>query len=90
MNINTFFAFDPNDSDEIRLEKFAIFLVAGACSLAGVVWTAMYYFVFGWGVTALLPLFFVVIVGGALILRGLALRYALGAAARSAPTTRTG
>ncbi len=67
MNIRTFFAFDPNDTEEIRLEKFAIFLVAGSCSLAGIVWTALYYFTFGWGLTAYLPASFVIIVGTALL-----------------------
>jgi hypothetical protein len=41
------FAFDPKDTEEIRLEKFAAFLVAGSCTFAGCIWTAMYYFVFG-------------------------------------------
>ena len=68
MNVRTFFAFDPNDTDKIRLEKFAIFIVAGACFLAGIVWTAMYYFIFGWGLTTLLPALFVIIVGGALLI----------------------
>ncbi len=57
MNLRTFFAFDPKDTDEIRLEKFAIFLVAASCCLAGFVWTAMYYFAFGWGLTTILPAF---------------------------------
>ena len=39
MKLQTFFAFDPADSDERRVEKFAIFLVARACTLAGLVWT---------------------------------------------------
>lgn len=68
MNLRTFFAYDPADTDEIRLEKFAIFLVAGSCCLAGVVWTAMYYAFFGWSVTTLLPFGFVIFVGSALAL----------------------
>ncbi|UCG24625.1 MAG: adenylate/guanylate cyclase domain-containing protein [Chloroflexota bacterium] len=67
MNIQTFFAYDPSDTDETRVEKFAIFLVAGACCLAGVIWTLMYYVVFGFGLITLLPFSFVVIVGLALI-----------------------
>ena len=67
MNLKTFFAFDPQDTDKIRLEKFAIFLVAGACTIAGCIWTAMYYFVFGWGLTTLLPFCFIIIVGSSLI-----------------------
>ena len=41
------FAFDPKDSDEIRQEKFAALLIAGSCSVAGFIWTLMYYIVFG-------------------------------------------
>ena len=49
------FAYDPNDTDEARLEKVTIALVAGSCTVAGGVWTLMYYVVFGMGLTALLP-----------------------------------
>lgn len=67
MTLKTFFAYDPNDSDEVRLEKFAILLVAGACSIAGLVWTTMYALIFGWSFTTLLPLSFTIIVGSALV-----------------------
>ena len=75
MNLRTFFAYDPNDTDEIRLEKFAIFLVAGACTLAGLVWTAMYYLIFGWGLTTILPFGFVIIVGAALVISHITKRH---------------
>lgn len=68
MNLRTFFAYDLNDTDEIRLEKFAAFLVAGSCCLAAIVWTAMYYIVFGWGLTTLLPLSFAILVGFSLFI----------------------
>lgn len=68
MNFRTFFAYDPQDSQEIRLEKFTIFLVAGACTVAGSIWSLMYMFVFGWGLTAQLPFLFTIIVGSALII----------------------
>jgi guanylate cyclase len=68
MKLQTFFAYDPADSDERRVEKFAIFLVASACCLAGVVWTAMYYVVFGPGFTTWLPLLFLVCVGSSLVI----------------------
>lgn len=67
MKLTTFFAYDPQDSEEIRVEKFTILLVAGACCLAGLVWTAMYYFVFGFSLTTYLPLLFTIIVGSSLI-----------------------
>jgi hypothetical protein len=68
MNRVTYFAFDPQDTDEIRVEKFAILLVAGACCLAGIIWAAMYYFFFGFGLTSILPFFFVIFVGSSLII----------------------
>jgi len=63
----TFFAYDPGDKDEVRLEKFAALLISGSCTLAGLIWTAMYYYVFGWSLTALLPAIFVLIVGSAIL-----------------------
>ncbi len=66
MNPKLLFAYDPSDSDEIRLEKSTIFLVAVSCCLAGMAWTVMYYVVFGFGLVAILPFCFVVIVGGSL------------------------
>jgi len=67
MNVATAFAYDPDDSDEVRLEKITIFIVAASCCVAAVVWTAMYYFIFGLAFTTYLPLLFGVIVGGALV-----------------------
>lgn len=61
------FAYSPNDTDDVRLEKLAIFLVAGSCCLAGVVWAAMYWLIFGPGLTTALPALFAVIVGAALV-----------------------
>ena len=62
------FAFDESDTPEIRRQKQAIFVVASGCTLAGIVWTAMYWFVFGWCLTTVLPCAFTVIVGSALAL----------------------
>lgn len=62
------FAHDPNDPEDVLSEKVAIFLVAASCCVAGLVWSAMYWAVFGWGVIAALPLSFTVIVGASLAL----------------------
>ncbi len=35
MKLQTFFAYDPKDTDEIAVEILAIFLVASGCILAG-------------------------------------------------------
>ncbi len=63
-----FFAFDPQDTEEIRVEKTTAFLVAGSCCLAGIVWAAMYAVIFGWGLIAFLPIAFILIVGSALLI----------------------
>jgi len=68
MQLKTFFAFHPDDTEEIRLEKFAAFLVASSCCLAGCIWAMMYYVVFGWDLTTIMPGFFVLIVGAALVI----------------------
>lgn len=68
INFQTFFAYHPEDTEEIRLEKFSIFLVAGSCTLASCVWTTMYYFIFGLSLTTLLPFLFTLIVGTALLI----------------------
>ncbi len=68
MHYLTRFAHNPADNEETRLEKITILIVAGACCLAGMVWTAMYWAIFGWGFTTALPLAFVLIVGAALAL----------------------
>ena len=67
MNPKMLFAYEPGDNEDIRLEKFTIFLVAACCCLAGIVWTVMYYVVFGFGLIAILPFSFAVIVGGSLV-----------------------
>jgi adenylate cyclase len=66
--VKSSFAFDPLDDEEIRLEKISILLVAGSCCLAGILWTAMYYLIFGWGLTTALPFIFVLVVGASLVL----------------------
>ena len=80
MNLKTLFAYNPLDSEEIRLEKFSIFILATACSIAGTVWAITYYFVLGWVLTILLPALFTFFVGGALIVSHLTkmLRHQLG------------
>jgi len=61
------FAYHISDSDEVRLEKATIFMVASLCCGAGILWALMYALVFGWSFTTFLPLFFTVIVGAALV-----------------------
>ncbi|MCB2206010.1 hypothetical protein KQI65_14810 [bacterium] len=67
LNAQQKFASDASDTEDVRLKKLAIFLVAGSCCIAGVAWTGMYYFAFGAGITAALPAIFVLVVGGAMV-----------------------
>ncbi len=68
MPFGILFAHHPEDTDDVRSQKAAIFLVAMSCCLAGLVWTGMYLLAFGPGITAALPFIFVVIVGSSLVL----------------------
>lgn len=67
MNLRTWFARNPADTAEVTVEKYAAFIVAASSCAAGLVWTGMYWTVFGWGLTTALPLVFVLIVGAALV-----------------------
>lgn len=58
MTAKTIFAFDPEDSDETRSEKFTIFLVAACCCVAGAMWAVMYYVIFGFSLVTSLPVVF--------------------------------
>ena len=60
------FAHKSGDTQEIRSEKIAIFLVAVSCSVAGFLWASVYWVIFGWGLVAFLPLAFTIIVGSSL------------------------
>lgn len=68
MQILRNFAFDPVDNEELRQEKNAAFLIAASCCAAGIVWSFMYFTIFGLGLTTYLPLLFVIIVGVAIII----------------------
>lgn len=61
------FAAVEGDSEDVTSEKVAALIVAGGCTVAGVLWTAMYAAVFGWSFITALPAIFVVVVGLALL-----------------------
>jgi len=79
MNTLSKFAYDPDDSDEVRLEKTAILLVSGSCVVAGGFWALMYFSVFGPVLTTALPVLFVVIVSSSLLISHISrnIRYAI-------------
>ena len=62
------FASRPGDSSDEAFTKMLILIIALSCSACGLVWSAIYFAVFGFGLTMILPLSFVVIVGGAIVI----------------------
>ncbi len=61
------FAHRPGETDEAALHRKLILAVALLCSGCGLVWSMLYGAVFGFGLVMALPLAFVVIVGGAIV-----------------------
>jgi signal transduction histidine kinase len=57
------FARKEGDTNEVTVTKVLALLVSLACSLCGLLWSLLYYQVFGMGFITLLPLLFVLIVG---------------------------
>jgi hypothetical protein len=57
------FAHHPEDSKDVAFSKLFVAIVALSCCACGLVWSAMYYVVFGLGLTMILPLGFALIVG---------------------------
>ncbi|MBK9248488.1 MAG: hypothetical protein IPM69_10335 [Ignavibacteria bacterium] len=55
------FAFNPDDTEETRSLKKLILVVSCTCSLCGVIWSAMYFYFLGLGITMVFPLLFAVI-----------------------------
>ncbi len=66
--ISSSFAYDPDDSGVIRSEKNTIFMIAFSCSVAGIFWGASYAVILGWGLSAIIPFLFVLVVGSSLVI----------------------
>lgn len=84
MKLNQLFAYHPDDTPELRAEKFAILLVSLSCCVAGLIWAAMYTAIFGVGLIAALPLLFVAVVGSSLFVANLTGNHLLAAYAQIA------
>jgi len=56
------YCFNASDSGDIKFAKSLILIISLCCSFCGLAWSGIYYFFFGFGLTTLLPLIFVVIV----------------------------
>jgi hypothetical protein len=63
MNLLRYYAYNPEDSDAVILDKIAISLIAGLCCIVGFIWTAMYVHYLGPVWPSFLPLLFTVVVG---------------------------
>ena len=74
-NISSSFAYDPDDSGAIRSEKNTIFMIAFSCCVAGILWGASYAVILGWGLTAILPFVFALVVGSSLALSHMTKRH---------------
>jgi adenylate cyclase len=61
------FAYRSSDMEEVRLEKSTIFMIASLCCIAGLLWALMYYLVFGWSLTTILPILFTILVSTSLV-----------------------
>ena len=54
--------YNASDSEELRLTKSLILIIATCCSFCGIVWAGFYYSIFGVSLTSVLPLVFVILV----------------------------
>ena len=61
------FAARPNDSKSDTFDKLLILTISLCCGFSGLIWSLMYYVVFDFGLTMLLPLGFIVIVGSGML-----------------------
>lgn len=57
------FARIPGETEDAAFKKILILLIALSCSAFGLIWSLIYFTVFGFGLTMILPLAFTVIVG---------------------------
>ncbi len=62
------FTYSKSDSEELRLSKRLIFLIALFCTICGLVWAGMFYLAYGFCLTVILPLSFAAIVGTSILI----------------------
>ncbi len=60
------FAFKNSDTDDQRFSKNLIIIISVSCCFFGLMWSGLYYFFLGLGLTMFLPLLFVVFIGAAI------------------------
>ncbi len=62
------FAARFGDTEEQSFQKLLILIIALSCCACGLVWSGLYYTIFGAGLTTMLPLTFVAVVGAAIVI----------------------
>ena len=56
------FCHEDNDLTSVKRVKLMVLLVSAWCSICGIAWSGIYYLVFGFSLTTLLPLLFAIVV----------------------------
>lgn len=69
------FAKKEGDSQDVAFRKLLILFISSLCCMCGLLWSAIYCFVFGFGIITFLPLVFVVVVGSIIVIAHYAKRY---------------
>jgi hypothetical protein len=52
-------AFVKNETEDVKFLKLLILIISIFCSFCAVIWSLLYYSIFGFGIITSLPLFFV-------------------------------
>jgi signal transduction histidine kinase len=56
------YEYNAADSEEIRIDKSLILIISVFCSFCALAWSGIYYSVFGFGLTTVIPLIFIAVV----------------------------
>ena len=69
------YSYNISDTEEIRLAKSMILIIANSCCFCGLIWSGIYYYLFGLGFTSILPLVFVGVVISSIFISHFASNY---------------
>lgn len=56
------FVFEKNDTEDVKSSKLLILIISIFCSFCALIWSLIYYSIFGFGLITSLPLFFALII----------------------------
>ena len=65
------FVFEKNDTEDVKSSKLLILIISIFCSFCALIWSLIYYSIFGFGLITSLPLFFALIIILAIFLSNL-------------------